>query len=64
MNRITKSLNSNKATDPDSIPLKVIKMAPNIIDLHLASNKNKDLTEHQFSDVKTALVRPIYKKDN
>ena len=40
-------------------------MAPNIIDLHLANIKNKDVTRTLILRCKTtALVRPIYKKDD
>ena len=64
-NEIIKSLNPNKATGPDRIPLKIIKTAANIIDYHLAYIINKDLKENKFSEnAKTALVRPIYKKDD
>ena len=64
INKIIKSLNPNKATGPDHIPLKIIKTAANVIDSHLAHIINKDLKENRFSEnAKTALVRPIYKKD-
>ena len=64
-NKIIKSLNSNKATDPDRMPLKIIKTAANVTDSHLAYIINKDLKENKFSEnAKTALVRPIYKKDD
>ena len=59
-NEIIKSLNPNKATGPDRIPLKIIKTAANIIDYHLAYIINKDLKENKFSEnAKTALMRPI-----
>ena len=59
------SLNPNKATGPDRIPLKIIKTAANVIDYHLAYIINKDLKENKFSEnAKTVLVRPIYKKDD
>ena len=62
---IIKSLNPNKATGPDRILLKTIKTAANVIDSHLAYIINKDLKENKFSEnAKTALVRPIYKKDD
>ena len=64
INIIIKPLNTNKATGPDPIPLKIIKTAANVIDSHLAYIINKDLKENEFSEnAKTALVRPIYKKD-
>ena len=47
------------------MPLKIIKTAANVIDSHLAYIINKDLKENKFSEkAKTALVRPIYKKDD
>ena len=62
-NKIIKSLNSNKATDPDRMPLKIIKTAANVTDSHLAYIINKDLKENKCSEnAKTALVRHIYKK--
>ena len=65
INKIIKSLNPNKATGPDHIPLKIIKTAANVIDSQLAHIINKDLKENKFSEnAKTALVRPIYKKDS
>ena len=64
INEIIKSLNPNKATGPDQIPLKIIKTTANVIHSHLAHIINKDLKENRFSEnAKTALVRPIYKKD-
>ena len=43
----------------------IIKAATNCIDSHLAHIINKDLKENKFSEnAKTALVRPIYKKDS
>ena len=65
INTIIKSLNPNKATGPDRIPLKIIKTAANVIDSHLAYIISKDLKENNFSEnAKTALLRPIYKKDD
>ena len=65
MNKIIKSLNPNKTTGPDNIPLKIIKTAANVIDSHLSHIINKTLKENKFSEnAKTALVRPIYKKDD
>ena len=65
INKIIKSLNPNKGTGPDRILLKIIETAANVIDSHLAYIKNKDLNENKFiENAKTALVRPIYKKDD
>ena len=65
LNKIIKSLNPNKTVSSDRIPLKIIKTDANVIDSHLAYIINKDLKENKFSEnAKTALVRPIYKKDD
>ena len=62
-NKIIKSLNSNKATGPDRIPLKIIKTAANVTDFHLAHIINKDLKGNRFSeDAKTAFLIPFSKK--
>ena len=64
-NKIIKPLNPNKATGPHHIPLKIINTVANIIDSHLAHIINKDLKENKSSEnARTALVRPIYKKDD
>ena len=60
MNIIIRSLNTNKATGSDRIPLKIIKTAANVIDSHLAYIINKDPKENKFSEnAKTGLVRPM-----
>ena len=65
INNIITSLNPNKTTGSDRIPLKITKTAANVIDSHLTYIINKDLKENKFSEnAKTALVRPIYKKDD
>ena len=65
INKIIKSLNANKATGPDYIPLKIIKTATNVIDSHLAYIVNEDLKENKFSEnAKITLGRPIYKTDD
>ena len=56
--------NSRKATGPDFIPLKAIKFSSNVIDSHLYNIIIKDLEKNKYSEEqKTALVRPIFKKD-
>ena len=65
INKIIKSLNTNKATGPDPIPLKIIKSAAKVTGFLLAYIINKDLKENEFSENATrTLVRPIYKKDD
>ena len=58
-----KSLNPRKVTGLDGIPF--LKIARNVIDLHLTNIINRDLKENKFSEnAKTALVRQIYKKND
>ena len=52
-----------KATGPDKIPPKIVRLSANIIDSHLTNIINSDLLKDSFSkDAKTASVRPIFKK--
>ena len=65
INKIIKSLNPRKATGPDGIPVKILKIARNVIDSHLTNIINRDIKENKFSeDAKTALVRPLYKNND
>ena len=58
-----KSLNPRKVTGLDGIPF--LKIARNVIDLHLTNIINRDIKENKFSEnAKTALVRQIYKKND
>ena len=41
-----------------------IKTAANVVDSHLACVINKDFMEKKSGNAKTALARPIYRKDN
>ena len=62
-NKIVKSLNVNKTTGPDGIPLKLIKLSANFVDKYLTSIINHDISRSYFSDgAKNALVKPIHKK--
>ena len=64
INKIIKSLNPRKATGPDGIPVKILKIARNVIVSHLTNIINRDIKEKKFSeDAQTALVRPLYKKN-
>ena len=64
INKIIKGLNPKKATGPDKIPVKIVKLAASVIDSHLTNINNNDLSDNAFSDsAKLASVRPIYKKD-
>ena len=65
INKIIKGLNPKKATGPDKIPVKIVKLAASVIDSHLTNIINNHLSNNAFSDsAKLASVRPIYKKDD
>ena len=52
-----------KATGPDKILPKIVRLSDNIIDLHLTNIINSDLLKDSFSEhAKTTSVRPIFKK--
>ena len=64
MNKIIKSLSSDKAAGPDGIPVKFTKMSANVINSHLANIINKDIDLNCYSkNAKIANVSPIFKKD-
>ena len=50
INKILRNINSRKATGPDKIPPKIVKMSANIIDSHLTNIINSDLKSNAFSD--------------
>ena len=51
-----------RATGPDKIPIKVVKISAYIIDKHLTNIINNDLLRKSFSySAKMASVRPIFK---
>ena len=59
------NLNPKKSTGPDHIPLRIIKSSANIIDSHITNIINQDIEKNRYSeDAKSALVRPIYKKED
>ena len=63
INTLLKSVNTKKATGPDNIPPKLVKLSANVIDSHLCNIINKGLQNSSFPDAaKMASVRPIYKK--
>ena len=62
INKIIKNINPKKATGPDKIPPKIVRLSTNI-DSHLMNIINKDLSNNSFSnEAKVAIVRPIYEK--
>ena len=63
INTLLKSVNKKKATGPDNIPPKLVKLSVNVIDSHLYNIINKGLQNSSFPDAaKIASVRPVYKK--
>ena len=63
INTLLKSVNAKKATGPDNILPKLVKLSANVIDSHLCNIINKGLQNSSFPDAaKIASVRPIYKK--
>ena len=65
ISKIIKSLNPRKATRPDRIPVKILNIGRKVIDSDLTNIINRDIKENKFSeDAKTALVRPLDKKND
>ena len=65
INKISKSLDANKATGPDGIPAKFSKRSANVSDCHLSNIIACDISKNKyFKHAKTATVRPIFKKDD
>ena len=63
ISKIIISLNAKKATGPDKISVKIVKMSAYIIDQQLTNIIDNDLLRKSFSDsAKIASVRPIFKK--
>ena len=57
INKIVKNINPKKATSPDKIPPKIVKLSTNIIDSHLMNIINNDLSNNSFSnEAKVATV--------
>ena len=48
MNKIIRSLNPRKATAPDGIPVKISKIARNVIYSHLRNIINRDIKVSKF----------------
>ena len=65
LNILIKHLNPKKATGPDGIPLKIIKLSADVIDKHLTNTINTYLGCSCFSEnAKITSVKPIYKKES
>ena len=46
--KIIKNTNPKKATGPDKIPQKIVRLSPNINDSHLMNITNSDLSNDSF----------------
>ena len=65
INILIKRLNPKKATGPDGIPLKIIKLSADVTDKHLTNIINTNLVCLCFSkNARIASVEPTYKKEN
>ena len=61
---MNKSLDTNKATEPDGIPAEFTKMSANVSDCHLSNIIACEISKNKYSEhAKTAAARPIFKKD-
>ena len=54
INKIIKNLNLKTATGPNKIPVKIVKLAANITDLHL-TNINNNFSRKSFSNLKNMI---------
>ena len=65
INKIIKSLTTNKAKGPGGISAKFVKMSASVTDCHLANIINNDISNNNYSEhAKTATVRPVFKQDD
>ena len=65
INILIKRMNPKKATEPDGIPLKIIKLSADIIEKQLTNIINTDLESSCFSEnAKIPSVKPICKKES
>ena len=62
INKIVKSLNANKITGPDGIPLKLIKLSANVVEKYFTSIINHISWSYLSDGANNALIRTIYKK--
>ena len=62
INALLKQANPKKATGPDTIPPKLVKMSANVIDKNLCNIKNMDIENNNVPDnTKVATVSRIQK---
>ena len=65
VNLIISSLNSDKSTDPNSLPTKILKLLKNDISTHLADIFNLSFSSGVFPSIlKIAKVIPVHKKES
>ena len=65
INKTTKSLDTNKATGPDRIPVKFVQISASVIDCHLSNIITCLISKNNYSEhAKTATVRAIFKNDD
>ena len=65
INKIIKSLYTNRATGPDGIPIKFVQMSVNAIDCQLSNIITCDISKNKyFEHAKTTTVRRIFKADD
>lgn len=63
INSLLKKINTKKATGPDTLPPKLLRMSANVVDSHFCNVVNKDLSIFSYADdAKVASVNPQYKK--
>ena len=63
INKTINLLNTEKATGPNEIPVKVIKLSANVIDSHLSNIINKDIDLNCYSkNAKVGNVRDLFSK--
>ena len=61
INKIIKRFNPKKATGPDKIPVKMVKLAINITDSHLTNITNNDLPRNLFSNPAKVQLNVLYR---
>ena len=62
INALVKQTDPKKATGPDTIPPKLVKMSANVVGKHLCNIINMDIITYIPDSTKVATVRPTYKK--
>ena len=63
INKTINLLNTEKATGPNEIPVKVIKLSANVIDSHLSNIINKGIDLNCYSkNAKVGNVRDLFSK--